>query len=159
MYSNKLVVDILKYIDNNLFKKITMNELSVLFNYNKDYIMRVFKKEIDMTIIEYINFKKIYLSLEKIKDSNSILKVSLDSGFSSQEYFCEIFHKIVGVSPTKYKKFNIVGSNISKFDYLTIQKNIVDINYKYNKIDKYIKNVPVSNTPRVLSIFKEKTPF
>lgn len=159
MYSNKLIVDILNYINNNLYKQITINELSDLFNYNKDYIMRTFKKEINMTIIQYINSKRIYLSLDGVKSNMSILRVSLDCGFSSQEYFCEIFHSIIGVSPSKYKKFSKLGNNVSNDEYLLITKNIIDLNYKFNKIDEYIKNVPVDSTPRVLSIFKEKTPF
>ena len=38
-------------------KKITIEELSKTFYFNKDYIMRVFKREIKSTIIEYINKK------------------------------------------------------------------------------------------------------
>ena len=55
MFSNSLVIDILNYIDNNLYSKITINDLVYRFNYNKDYIMRLFKREIGITIIDYIN--------------------------------------------------------------------------------------------------------
>ena len=64
---NELVLKILDYIDNNLYKKITMDELSRVFFFNKDYIMRTFKKELRMTIIDYINRKRIYNSLEELK--------------------------------------------------------------------------------------------
>ena len=44
MYSNDLVINLLNYIDNNINKKITMDELSHIFYFNKDYLMRIFKK-------------------------------------------------------------------------------------------------------------------
>ena len=55
MFSNDLIIQILIYIENNLYKKISIDELSITFHYNKDYIMRLFKKEIGYTIIDYIN--------------------------------------------------------------------------------------------------------
>ena len=78
MNQRKLIIDILNYIDNNIYKKITIKELSRIFYFNKDYIMRLFKREIGMTIFEYINSKKIYLSLPTYKEKEySILKISI----------------------------------------------------------------------------------
>ena len=47
MFSNDLVINILNYLDNNLYTQISINEISNFFKYNKDYIMRLFKKEIN----------------------------------------------------------------------------------------------------------------
>ena len=60
MYSNKIICDILIYIENNLKSKITIKDLENKFFYNRYYIMKLFKKEIGLTIIEYINSLKIY---------------------------------------------------------------------------------------------------
>ena len=46
----KLIIEILNYIDNNIYKKITISEISRIFYFNKDYIMRLFKR-IVFTII------------------------------------------------------------------------------------------------------------
>ena len=106
IYMNELVLKILDYIDNNLYKKITMDELSRVFFFNKDYIMRTFKKELRMTIIDYINRKRIYNSLEELKTTDDMmLKVALKHGYVSQEYFSEIFSKYMGVNPLTYRKF------------------------------------------------------
>ncbi|MBQ2639640.1 MAG: helix-turn-helix transcriptional regulator [Bacilli bacterium] len=155
MFSNDLVINILNYLDNNLYTQISINEISNFFKYNKDYIMRLFKKEINITIIDYINTKRIFLSLKKIRNTNdSILKTSLDAGFSSQEYFCEMFHKIIGVSPSKYRKSIKVGNDLSISDKNIIRKNIIKLSYLFNNVDKYKKNIPPKNTVKVLSIFK-----
>ena len=60
MFSNDLVCDILDFIDENINRKITMSELSKRFYFNKDYIMRLFKKEIHSTILDYINQLRIF---------------------------------------------------------------------------------------------------
>ena len=155
MFSNSLIVDILDYLDNNLYKQISINEISKTFNYNKDYIMRLFKKELNITIIEYINSKRVYFSLDKIKNSkDSILKISLDAGFSSQEYFCEMFTKTIGVSPLKYRNFTKVGNKLTISAINNINKQIVDLNYLFSNINKYKNNIPPKTTVKMLSIFK-----
>lgn len=45
MFSNDLVCNIIEYINNNINKEITIDELSLLFYFNKTYIMKRFKKE------------------------------------------------------------------------------------------------------------------
>ena len=110
---NKLVIDILDYIDNNLYKKITMEELSKVFYFNKDYIMRTFKKELNTTIIDYINKRRIYNSLNELQETDDMmLKVALKHGYTPQEYYSEIFSKYMGVNPHTYRKFTRVNNTI-----------------------------------------------
>ena len=150
---NELVLKILDYIDNNLYKKITMDELSRVFFFNKDYIMRIFKKELGMTIIDYINRKRIYNSLEELKTTDDMmLKVALKHGYVSQEYFSEIFSKYMGVNPLTYRKFTKVNTTISYEDISLIRKNLVELKYQLDKIEKYRNNIEQENT-KVLSRF------
>ena len=154
MFSNTLVLKILDYIDNNLYKKITIEELSRTFYFNKDYIMRVFKKEIKTTIIEYINKKRIFTSLNELKNTNnSILKIAINNGFISQEYYSETFSKIIGVNPLTYRKFTKVGTNISYEKINIIRNSIAKLNLELNIINEYRRNVPTKQV-KTLSLFK-----
>ena len=155
MYSNELVLKLLNYIDNNINKKITMDELSKVFYFNKDYLMRTFKKELNITIMEYINKKRIYASLENIKkETNSIIKVALNNGFYSQEYFTETFTKIIGVSPLVYRKFTKVNTQITEEEYNCIRKNLSHLNSILKNIEIYKKNIPTEEVKK-LSLFKQ----
>lgn len=88
MYSNELICKILNYIDNNINKKITIEELSLRFYYNRYYIMKLFKKEIGMSILDYINLLRIRNSINSINNSNKLLiRIAIDNGFYSLEYF------------------------------------------------------------------------
>ena len=105
MYSNDLICNILEYLNKNINKEITIDELSSIFYFNKTYIMKKFKKELSISIHEYINTIRIYNSLIFFKDDNYILSIAFKNGFNSLEYFSETFKKIIGVSPIIYKKY------------------------------------------------------
>ena len=120
MYSNNLICDILTYIDNNINDKIAIEDLENRFFYNRYYIMKLFKKEIGITLINYINQIRIYNSIVLIKETNNnLLNIAFKSGFYSIEYFSETFKSVIGVNPQVVK------------NYLKSKKNI-----KTNQIDK-----------------------
>ena len=154
MYSNELVVKILNYIDDNLYKRITMDEISSIFYFNKDYLMRIFKKELDITIMDYINKRRIYNSLDLLKNSDDlIIKVALNSGYSSLEYYSETFTKVLGVSPLTYRKFTRVNSQISDEELNIIRENLPEISLLLKRIDIYKNNIKRSEVKKI-GLFK-----
>lgn len=154
MYSNELVVKMLNYIDDNLYKRITMDEISSIFYFNKDYLMRIFKKELDITIMDYINKRRIYNSLDLLKNTDDlVIKIALNSGYSSLEYYSETFTKILGVSPLTYRKFTKVNSQISLEELDIIRTRLPDISSLLKRIDIYKNNVKRSEVKK-LGLFK-----
>ena len=154
MYSNELVVKILNYIDDNLYKRITMDEISSIFYFNKDYLMRIFKKELDITIMDYINKRRIYNSLDLLKNSDDlIIKIALNSGYSSLEYYSETFTKILGVSPLTYRKFTRVNSQISDDELNVIREKLPEISLLLKRIDIYKNNIKRSEVKKI-GLFK-----
>ena len=155
MYSNELICKILDYIDNNINKKITVEELSLRFYYNRYYIIKLFKKEIGLSLFDYINSLRIYNSINSINSSNKLLiRIAIDNGFYSLEYFSEMFKKIIGVSPSVYKKFYYLRYSPSNEDYTLITNNIIKLNTTINKVNKYKSNIRPQKMPvRKLSIF------
>ena len=148
--NHNLVRQLLNYIDENIYAKISMEELSRIFYFNKDYIMRAFKKKLNITIIDYMNKRRIYASLEELKDTeDSILKVALMHGFTSQEYFTEIFIKVMGVNPYTYRKFTKNHPSLSKENIDTIRKNLTDLRYQLDQITKYKQNVSSETTKKL----------
>ena len=155
MYSNELVCNILSYIDENIKNKISIDDLVIEFNYNRFYIMKLFKRELDISIIDYINTIKIYSSLSYINDNHSFLSCALISGYYSLEYYSEMFKRILGVNPSTYKK--IINRNpdikIEELDIFT--NNLAQIKRIINKCNTYKLNIAPSTLPaKKLSIFK-----
>ena len=140
MFSNELVCNILDYINKNINKEITIDELSSILYFNKTYIMKRFKKDIGLTIIEYINCIRIFNSLYLYTYNNHIISIAFKSGFNSLEYYSEIFKKVIGVSPTTYKKYINRNINITKKDINTILNSIARLNRIIIETEKYISN-------------------
>ncbi len=151
MYSNNLICDILEYIDVNINSKIQIEDLEHRFYYNRYYIIKLFKKELNITIFDYINKLRIYNSIESIQDNQKIIKVALNNGFYSLEYFSEIFKKEVGISPREYKKIN----NNNYYDKkLIVINNLIALNKEIEKIEKYKQNRKRDKLPvKKISIF------
>lgn len=154
MYSNELILKILKYIEDNIHRKITIDEIAKKFYFNKDYIMRLFKKELGLTILDYINRKRVYNSLIELKETNDLMtKVAFNNGFFSQEYFCEVFNKVIGVNPLLYRKFTKIHNNLTNEELSLIRTNLTILIDIIAKIEKYKRNLPSSEI-KVLSLFK-----
>lgn len=151
MYSNELVCKVLKYIDENINQKITIDELSKKFYYNRYYMMKLFKKELGLTIFDYINDLRIYNSILAINSSyKSLLKIAIENGFYSIEYFSEMFKKIIGVSPSVYKKTYYFHYNNNELWV----NNVINLNTIINNVNKYKQNIKPNKMPvRRFSIF------
>ena len=150
----EVIYNILKFIDSNINQKIDIDYLSKHFYINRYYLMKLFKREIGLTINNYINSIRIYNSLKDIKDK-SILNVALKNGFYSQEYYSEIFKKVMGVKPLTYKKYINYDKSVTYVEIDIILNNLIKLKDIVNKKENYIHNFLSQNHEQVLSIFRK----
>ena len=144
MYSNELVCNILDYLDENINTIISIDMISSIFCYDKTYVMKRFKKELGISIVSYMNAIKIFNSLKYFKYDDSILKISIESGFNSLEYYSEIFKKVIGVSPNTYKQFIRHDIRVEANEVSTIINSLVKLDELRNKVMFYRRRVKPS---------------
>ena len=144
MYSNELVCNILDYLDENINTIISIDMISSIFCYDKTYVMKRFKKELGISIVNYMNIIKIYNSLKYFKNDDSILKISIESGFNSLEYYSEMFKKVIGVSPNTYKQFIRHDIRVEANEVSTIINSLVKLDELRNKVMFYRRRVKPS---------------
>ena len=149
----EVIYKILKFIDSNINQKIDIDYLSKHFYINRYYLMKLFKREIGLTINNYINSIRIYNSIKDIKDK-SILNVALKNGFYSQEYYSEIFKKVMGVKPLTYKKYINYDKSVTYVEIDIILNNLIKLKDIINKKENYIHNFLSQDHEQVLSIFR-----
>ena len=156
MSSNELICNILEFIDNNINRKISIEEISLKFNYNRYYIMKLFKQELGISILNYINCLRIKNSLFNISNYKySFTRICLNNGFYSLEYFSETFHRIMGVSPRTYLDYCKYKFKVSEQDLETINLNLIKLQELVELVNKYKKNKkPVSTPVLKRSIFE-----
>lgn len=93
------------YINNNLEKDLSIQNISKNVNISKSVLYRRFHSYFNCTISEYINKKRIEKSVELLTKSDlSIEDIAQTIGYISGSYYSKIFKKEKGISPLKYKK-------------------------------------------------------
>ena len=151
-YSSDLVCNILDYIKDNLNDEIKIDYFVKKYYFNRTYIMKKFKKDLGISIINYINIERIYQSLKYYHDDKTILEIALKNGFNSQEYYSEIFKKIVGTSPMDYKKY--IKRIISIKKERIIQDHLLRIEDMHLLVRRYLDNRKPIVTIKSLSLYK-----
>ena len=110
------IIKIKYYIINNLDKALDIPTAANYVNMSESYFSHIFKKDVGISFIDYVNNKKIEKAKKLITRNNyKIYEVSDKLGFQNATYFTMLFKKITGLSPSDYKKSIKLGpSDISK---------------------------------------------
>jgi transcriptional regulator GlxA family with amidase domain len=94
-----------EYIESNVDKKISVNQLAGLFLISKRNFERRFKKATANTPVEYLQRAKIEAAKKSLEDGrDNINEVMYAVGYSDSKAFRTTFKKITGLSPLDYKK-------------------------------------------------------
>ena len=109
----------------------------------------------DLSINDYINLKRIYNSCLDIKNTNnSFLYIALNNGFNSLEYFSETFKKVIGVTPSDYKKSTYFIIKLDDKKLFLIREKIAAIDKLLVKIENYLsRRKPKQEMKKQLSIY------
>jgi two-component system response regulator YesN len=102
---NKLINNVIEYIQENYFKNITLKSLSEIFDINTSYLGQLFKKQVGISYAEYVNQYRVKKAIEYLKDTNlKVYEICEEVGFTNYQYFIKIFKKYTGYTPSDYKK-------------------------------------------------------
>ena len=97
---------VISYINEHYHEKLTLEQMSDLVNFDKSHFCRVFKKCVNTSLVDYINYIRVCKAEKLIVSTNkSIAEIAEETGFSSVAYFTKTFKAIKSCTPTQYKKF------------------------------------------------------
>ncbi|WP_286311673.1 helix-turn-helix transcriptional regulator [Romboutsia ilealis] len=106
-YYKKKKKKAINHINLNLNNDLCVKDLADLFYVSPTYLARLFKKEVNSSIVEYINTQRIKQSTCLLKDSNlPIHQISQMVGISDYNYFSRLFKKYMNKTPSQYRKNN-----------------------------------------------------
>ena len=102
---DKFALKIISFMEEKLYSKFTMDELSKRLSFGKTYISRYFTKTCGYSIIDYFNMMKVNEAKRLIRETkHNFFEISEMLMFSNSHYFSTIFKKHTGMTPTQYKK-------------------------------------------------------
>lgn len=103
--TDSVVEQIRQYIDVHYKEEIRRDSLGEIVYLNTDYMSRIFKKEMGVSISSYILQKRVAEAKKLLAQSNlPINTVSIYVGYSNFSYFTKMFKENTGYSPLDYRR-------------------------------------------------------
>ncbi|MGL1892435.1 MAG: AraC family transcriptional regulator [Spirochaetaceae bacterium] len=101
----------LDYIDQNLSVKISAQNISDNINTSKRNLYRIFNKNMDRSVNDYVNEKKISLAESYLKMNMSVTESASLVGFENLSQFNKLFRKYKNISPREFKSNSSTDSS------------------------------------------------
>lgn len=105
----KVVEDALQHVDQFIFSPdLSLKTVAAAIYSNESYLSRVFKKEMGISLIEYILKKRIEESIRLLNTTDmKVYEVAEKIGFRDAHYFSICFKKITGVTVKEFRKLKV----------------------------------------------------
>lgn len=100
---HQTIIKILDYINQHYYKDFGLNEIADMVSMNPNYLSNLFKEEVGISFVKYLTKLRIDKAKELLLDGEKVVKVSSQVGFNNYRYFCEIFKRYEGRTPSEYK--------------------------------------------------------
>lgn len=105
--TRELITQIKEYISKNYPSQITLNTISEKFYFNSSYVSRLFKKELTENFIDYLTGIRIEEAKKLLAGTDlKVYEISERIGYNNSKYFTQLFEKMQGMSPRKYRELN-----------------------------------------------------
>ena len=97
--------DILEYIDSHYNEELKLENLAERFNFNYSYLSAYFNQQVNEGFNDYLNRIRINKACELLSENKgSIAQISRAVGYSEHSYFCRVFKKITGKTPSAWRR-------------------------------------------------------
>ena len=98
---------IIEYIEKNISENITIEKLAKIANYHPNYFIRIFKSNIGISPIQYINRIRLEKAKKLIMQSNmTIGEIASSVGINDVSHFSKSFKNYTGFTPSEFKKIS-----------------------------------------------------
>lgn len=94
-----------EYIKNNISESLNVETLAKLVHLSPNYLTKLFKKECQITLIDYIIEQRMFLAKELLTTTDMpVNRVSDKTGYTNYSYFSKAFKKYYGISPREMQQ-------------------------------------------------------
>ena len=95
---------LLEFFFENYPRRISLDEMAALVHLNKSYLVRLFRREIGQTPLDYLNGIRISSARELLHSTDlKVSEVAFRCGFESASYFIRRFSAACGETPEQYR--------------------------------------------------------
>ena len=124
------IVSTIDYIEENLYNKISLDDISRYTGVSKYYLHRIFKSLTGESIIEYVQSRKLTCSIKELVNTDMrIIDIALNYGFDYEQSYIRAFRKNFGYTPLKIRSDKnllslVIKEKINTNDILSVGNSI-----------------------------------
>ena len=108
--SHDTVNKVILYIDDEVESPLTVEDIAKKFDVSTSHLSRIFRVHTGVTLVEYINIRKVEESQYYLRFSDKkISDISDQFNFCNQSYFTRIFKKYTKETPRRFRS-SLTGS-------------------------------------------------
>ncbi|MCR4656329.1 MAG: response regulator [Lachnospiraceae bacterium] len=102
---DKMIDNVIRDIREHYMEDISLTSLAAKYSISTGHLSSVIKERLQVGFSDYISSLRMQRAKELLRDeSMSIQEIAETVGYNDYFYFTKVFKKIVGISPSKYRK-------------------------------------------------------
>ena len=102
---SKIILSAIGYIDEHYHENINLSDVAGKIFISKNYLCDLFKKELNVTFIDYVTNLRIEKAKQLLSQSDmKMYEISEAVGYNDYAYFSQIFKRHTGVTLSEYRK-------------------------------------------------------
>ncbi len=126
------------YIEDNITKDLSLDEIAKCLGFSSFYFQRIFTFLCGFSLGEYIRNRRLTLAGEELLSSNKkVIDIALKYGYESPESFSRAFQKFHGILPSEARKAKAPLNSFSRLSVEIKLKGGSLMNYKVVKKDAF----------------------
>ena len=104
VFGSSIIQEILSYINNHYTQPIRMENLARSFGVSMSYLSHEFVRFTNRSVYDYVLYRRVILARQQMLGNASLNDIAYQCGFNDYSNFLRSFSKIVGMSPSQYRK-------------------------------------------------------
>ena len=92
----------IEFIEKNLKNKLSLKSISSYVGYSEYHFSRIFKSEMNISVMDYVQERRLLIASKEIFDGRKIVDVSYDYQYETHSGFSKAFKKKFGFTPTQH---------------------------------------------------------
>lgn len=95
----------LEYINDNLSRDISINDLAEWIGFSTAYVSKLFKEHVGRNYLDYLNWSRIEKAKQLLKSTRlPVREIGFKVGFNTIQTFMRTFKKYEGITPGQYRE-------------------------------------------------------
>lgn len=101
--TSKVMSDILNHMASHFDQAISLGSIAEEHHFSINYVSKMFKRETNYSFTEILTAIRMMNAAHQLLEGVRVNRVSAQVGFSDQHYFAQVFRKIFGCPPSRFR--------------------------------------------------------